>query len=220
MAGIDYWKEEVSFKGLATPVAQLLKEGWATGDDAIIAALDRYAYDNADSFINNTLLHLRRIYKKHLFIGSPASEHNLPGGSRSDESAVKNFSKKTPIAQNEILKKCVGMMLMEKDMQGNPLFANKQDWIVIFLVVKSRLQKRITQKEFESFAVKITPEDFPESLRISSSTISNISHWGLPDTPYYMWTEYSLNKNTNAAKVFMACERFWSLIMQNSYDIS
>ena len=220
MAGIDYWKEVASFKGVATPVAQLLKEGWATGDDAIIAALDRYAYENADQFINDTLLHLRRIYKKPLFRGSPASDHNLPGGSSSDDTALKDFFRKTSDAQNKILKKSVDMMLMENDMQGNPLFTKKQDWIGIYLVVKAHIEKRITQKDFYPYALKITPDDFPENLRISSGTISNISHFGLPDLPYFMWMEKQLSQNHDAARINTLCERFWRLVMQNTYDIS
>ena len=220
MAGIDYWEEEASLKGLAMPVAQLLIDGWATGDDAVIAALDRYAYESCDRFINETLLHLRRVYKKQVFRGSPASDNNRPGGGSSDESVLQDFQRKSPAARNEILMKSIGMLLNQTDMNGNSLFENKQDWIAIYLVVRSRLRIRVTQKDFEPFANKITPADFPENLTISSSTISNISHWGLPDTPYYMWTERHLSKNPYAARVSMICDRFWRLIMQNTYDIS
>lgn len=220
MAGIDYWEEEASLKGLAMPVAQLLIDGWATGDDAVIAALDRYAYESCDRFINETLLHLRRVYKKQVFRGSPTSDNNRPGGSSSDESVLQDFRRKSPAAQNEILMKSIGMLLYETDMYGNSLFEKKQDWIAIYLVVKSRLKIRVTQKNFEPFAIKITPADFPEDLTISSSTISNISHWGLPDTPYYMWTERHLSQNPNAARMSVICDRFWSLIKQNTYEIS
>ena len=56
MTSKDYWEEEVLFYGKSTPVAQLLIEGWAKGDVAVMSALDNYVYATGDDFINTSLM--------------------------------------------------------------------------------------------------------------------------------------------------------------------
>ena len=220
MAGTDYWEEEVFHDGMNKPVAQLLIDGWATGSDAAIAALDQYAYEHGDRFISETLLHLRRVYKKRVFRGEPASASNLAVGNASPETIQRDFLRKSRSHQQAILKSCLSQLLSEHDLKGQPLFANKQDWIAVYLVVTSRLRIRMTQKSFPDFAATITPEDFPDALIIGKTTISNISHLGLPDIPYYMWTEQQTKRYPVAARMSMLCARLWSPIEQKTYEIS
>lgn len=220
MAGIDYWDEEAVYCGRSIPVAQLLIDGWARGEDDVIAALDRYVYESGDRFIGETLLHLRRVYKKPMYRGAPSSSANLPGVSNMDDAALKLFRSKSPSIQKTILKKAVDRLQGECDIQGNALFANKQDWIGVYLLVTARLKVRLTQKDFPAYATQITPDGFPSDLKIGSSTISNISHMGLPELPYYMWTDSQKNRNPMAARMSMICSRLWSIIEQLIYDIS
>lgn len=220
MAGIDYWDEEVVYCGHSIPVAKLLIDGWARGENDVIAALDRYAYESGDRFISETLLHLRRVYKKPMYRGAPSSSANLPGTFDSAEAVLKRFRSKSPSTQKEILRKGIHQLQGEYDIQGNTLFANKQDWIGVYLLVTSRLKVRVTQKDFPDYAEQITPDDFPVDLRIGSSTISNISHLGLPNIPYYMWSDSHKARNPMAARMSMICSRLWSIIEQLVYEIS
>jgi hypothetical protein len=220
MAGIDYWDEEAVCCGHNVPVAQLLIDGWAKGEDEVISALDRYTYESGDRFIGETLLHLRRIHKKPMYRGAPSSSANLPETSNMEGVTLKHFRKKSPNAQKALLKKAVKRLQGEYDNNGNALFANKQDWIGVYLLVKSQLKMHFTQKDFPDYAKQITPDDFPDDLKIGSSTISNISHLGLPDTPYYMWSDNQKERNPMAARMGMICSRLWLIIGKLVYDIS
>ena len=151
MAGVDYWDEEAVYCGRSIPVAQLLIDGWARGEDDVIAALDRYVYESGDRFIGETLLHLRRVYKKPMYRGAPSSSANLPGASNMDDAALKLFRSKSPSIQKTILKKAVDRLQGECDIQGNALFANKQDWIGVYLLVTARLKVRLPQKDFPAY---------------------------------------------------------------------
>lgn len=220
MAGIDYWDEETVYCGRSIPVAQLLIDGWARGEVDVIAALDRYAYESGDRFIGETLLHLRRIYKKPMYRGAPSSSANLPGTSNSVDAVVKCFRSKSSSIQKEILKNSIHVLQGEYDIHGNALFANKQDWIGVYLLVTSRLKMRVTQKDFPTYAEQITPDDFPVDMKIGSSTISNISHMGLPDIPYYMWSDSQKARNPQTARMSLICSRLWTIIEQYIYEIS
>ena len=155
MAGIDYWDEEAVCCGHNVPVAQLLIDGWAKGEDEVISALDRYTYESGDRFIGETLLHLRRIHKKPMYRGAPSSSANLPETSNMEGVTLKHFRKKSPNAQKALLKKAVKRLQGEYDNNGNALFANKQDWIGVYLLVKSQLKMHFTQKDFPDYAKKL-----------------------------------------------------------------
>ena len=139
MTSKDYWEEEVLFYGKSTPVAQLLIEGWAKGDVAVMSALDNYVYATGDDFINTSLMHMRRIYKKPVFRGAPSSKCNIPENGMSDERALILFRRMSQNQKIDLLKKSIEKLISETDRAKEPLFGNKQDWIAIYLVVRVRL---------------------------------------------------------------------------------
>ena len=62
------------------------------------------------------------------------------------------------------------------DMYNRKLFTTKNHWIGTFLVVRDRLEKAgFTQVDFEKMSESITPDDFPENLHISKSTMKNFT---------------------------------------------
>lgn len=220
MTAKDYWEEEVLFYGKSTPVALLLIEGWAKGDTTVMSALDNYVYATGDDFINTSLMHMRRIYKKPTFRGAPSSSSNLHGYSKTDEDVLIKFKSMSVDQKKSMLTKSIEKLLSETDRAKDPLFGNKQDWIAIYLVVRVRLQIRYTQKMFPEYARSISPQNLPEDLKIGESTIANISHMGLPETPYFEWTEQQMKKNPYAARMYMVCTRFWDIILSIIYENS
>ena len=138
----------------------------------------------------------------------------------SDERALILFRRMSQNQKIDLLKKSIEKLISETDRAKEPLFGNKQDWIAIYLVVRVRLQIRYTQKMFPEYAKSITPNNLSDDLKIGDSTITNISHLGLPDSPYYEWTELQMKKNPYAARMYMVCTRFWDIIMAYIYENS
>jgi hypothetical protein len=61
-------------------------------------------------------------------------------------------------------------------MYNSKLFTTKNHWIGTFLVVRDRLEgANFTQTAFVKMADSITPEEFPDKLRISESTMKNFT---------------------------------------------
>ena len=63
-----------------------------------------------------------------------------------------------------------------KDTHAN-LFNSKIDWSGIFLVVRDRLDESIRKSEFYTLAQKMTPEGWPEDMKIAVSTMTNFAHY-------------------------------------------
>ena len=61
-------------------------------------------------------------------------------------------------------------------MYNRKLFTTKNHWIGTFLVVRDSLEKAgFTQTDFVNMAGGITPEEFPDRLHISESTMKNFT---------------------------------------------
>ena len=111
-----------------------------------------------------------------------------------------NLSKEKKV---EVLKSSMKILIMEDD-----LFCRKGDWLGILLVVRDRLDGKINQNNFLSYAQKITPEGWPKSLCISTHTTTNFSK-SLRNCD---WTDayYDMEDNPLSA----LCDRFWEIIKQ------
>ena len=72
--------------------------------------------------------------------------------------------------RREVMKSC----LMILRAQSN-LFNHKNDWLSVMLVVRDRLDGNINQNNFYDYACDITPENWPNALRISEHTPKNFS---------------------------------------------
>ena len=93
-------------------------------------------------------------------------------------------------------------------MYNRKWFTTKNHWIGTFLVVRDRLEKAgFTQTDFVNMAVSITPEEFPDKLHISESTMKNFTK--VITDPHDRNEAYYDMKN-NPQEDF--CEELWNAI--------
>ena len=88
------------------------------------------------------------------------------------------------------------------------MFCHKNDWLSVMLVVRDRLDGNVNQNNFSDFARGITPEDWPEALRISDHTPKNFSRLLAPEDR--MEAYYDMEENPQAK----LCDKLWEIIIQ------
>ena len=93
-------------------------------------------------------------------------------------------------------------------MYNSKLFTTKNHWIGTFLVFRDRLERTgFTQTDFVNMADSITPEEFPDKLHISESTMKNFTK--VITDPHDRNEAYYDMKN-NPQEDF--CEELWNAI--------
>jgi hypothetical protein len=102
-----------------------------------------------------------------------------------------------------IMRSCLSLLIVESN-----LFHRKADWLAILLVIRDRLDGSINQSNFLSFATRITPEGWPQSLRMSAHTATNFSKL-LRDCD---WTDAYYDMDSNP--VGQLCDKFWEIVKQ------
>ena len=106
------------------------------------------------------------------------------------------------VARTELIKSALFGLYNRK------LFTTKNHWIGTFLVVRDRLEKAgFTQTDFQNMADSITPDEFPERLHISESTMKNFTK--VITDPHDRNEAYYDMKN-NPQEDF--CEELWNAI--------
>ena len=105
--------------------------------------------------------------------------------------------------QKDVLRSCLKLLRAQTDM-----FCHKNDWLSVMLVVRDRLDGNVNQNNFADFARGITPEDWPEALRISDHTPKNFSR--LLAAEDRMEAYYDMEENPQAK----LCDKLWEIIIQ------
>lgn len=105
--------------------------------------------------------------------------------------------------QKELLRSCLQLLRAQTDM-----FCHKNDWLGVMLVVRDRLDGNINQSNFADFARGITPEDWPEALRIGEHTAKNFSRQLAAEDR--MEAYYDMEQNPQAK----LCDKLWEIIIQ------
>ena len=96
------------------------------------------------------------------------------------------------------------------DMYNRKWFTTKNHWIGTFLVVRDRLERAgFTQTDFQNMADSITPEEFPERLHISESTMKNFTK--VISDPHDRNEAYYDMKNNPQADF---CEELWDVLQK------
>ena len=137
-------------------------------------------------------------------IYAPRDEY---GRSRIDSIEIKGrkyYGQMAPNKQKKILTSCLKLLKAQTE-----LFGHKNDWLSVMLVVRDRLDGSINQNNFADFARSITPEDWPEGLRISDHTPKNFSR--LLAAEDRMEAYYDMNNNPQAH----LCDKLWDIIIQS-----
>lgn len=136
--------------------------------------------------------------------GLPASTGNMPGSSSMDEAVKAKYKNMKEAEKLELLRKAMVILKDETDEKNQPLFSKKQDWMGVFMVLHDRLDPRLHQSHFEEFAIKFTPDDWPEKLKIGKTTMTNFS------SVVNNNNSYNVKKN----KFDKFCTKFWSIIVK------
>ena len=87
------------------------------------------------------------------------------------------------------------------------LFRNKLCWIGVYFVVRDRLDGKINQTDFYDFALSFTPDDWPDELRIGSTTFSNLTR----KVNYEDRSEAYYDMDNNPWNEL--CEKYWALVL-------
>ena len=185
--------------------------------DCYIIALDRYACQNRDHFIWENVLTIRNYYEKPIHPETPTSGNNLPKANTEDGKVIEAFRKLSDEKQKALLKRCLTMLLEKQYEQGALQFEAKQDWTGVHRFLNDRHLKLLTKEEFKALADSITPDNMPPKKKIGESTLSNSSRLGLPDAPYYVWTEKQRNHNKHTKHIYELCTALWALLCQMIY---
>lgn len=92
--------------------------------------------------------------------------------------------------------------------QNLKLFQSSACWCGIYLVIKDRLDGSLKKSKFAELGILITPEGWPQSLAIATSTLTNISHYV---NPHDRKEAYYDMKNCPWEDL---CKTFWEILEQ------
>ena len=115
----------------------------------------------------------------------------------------KIYSQMAAEQQKEVLRSCLKLLRAQTDM-----FCHKNDWLSVMLVVRDRLDGNINQSNFYDYACAITPEDWPEVLRIGEHTAKNFSRQLAAEDRTEAY--YDMEQNPQAK----LCDRLWEIVIQ------
>ena len=200
----DYEKEFVEIDTVPQSIANVLKMAQHNiGNTTYTDALLIYAHscEPTDLYVIGCLARiakLRRINEVSL----PGAPNELLRPQQLGADPRARYRRLDTTARTKLLKSAL------LDMYNRKLFTTKNHWIGTFLVVRDRLEKAgFTQTDFVNMADKITPEEFPERLHISESTMKNYTK--VITDPHDRNEAYYDMKN-NPQEDF--CEELWSAI--------
>lgn len=195
-------------------------------EDIIRAAKMVGDFGHAEHYLNSLLMHALMYDKKYLIekvndirrhynafvyeptVTAPASSNNMPGyGSASDKTAEllrKNYQQMQEYERSKFLKDCLQLLRASE-----PTLFNKQNcWIGLYMVVRDRLDGRLSKTDYTRMAKSATPEDWPEKLKISDNTITNFARYVDYEDRDLAYYEMNRNPWENL------CSAFWSIIKQ------
>ena len=205
----DFIVKAVHLDGFSWPVWSMLRslDGKELGDAEWwrrMAVLQNAAARTGDG---NLLAVLDNARKNRFNVGFEAPEvvstNNLPPLS-AEECVKRWFQQLDEDNKLNILKVAMTKMLEATDDEGKKLFAKKQHWMAVYMVIRDRLGMNIPQKKFSTYAEKITPVECPARLRISATTMTNFSKT-VPDGMYF-------KLKTNQNPFYPQCSFLWTCI--------
>ena len=93
-------------------------------------------------------------------------------------------------------------------MYNRKMFTTKNHWIGTYLVIRDQLEKAgFTQTDLANMAEDITPDEFPERLHISDSTMKNFTKV-IYDPCDRQEAYYDMKNNPQADY----CDELWNVI--------
>lgn len=195
-----------------------------TVEEMILQAKNAGEYSLAQPYIVPLLYHANRYHLsyindevdkiwKHYNIapypsaGVPASSNNMPNyeeNTKPADLARKIYGEMTKDQQKAVLKEALTKLRFNNE----KLFNNKSCWIGVYLVVKDRLDEKINQSNFYNLGVSITPDNWPDKVRIEKTTMSNFTR-KIEDVKDRETAYYEMTNNPYED----LCERFWNILL-------
>lgn len=168
----DYAKEFLEIDTAPVSIATILKQAqYNIGKTMYTDALLIYAYN-----CNPTDLYIidfvARIVKQRRVneVSLPGAPHELMRSQQIVQDHRTKYRRLDTVARAGLIKSAL------LEIYNRKLFTTKNHWIGTFLVVRDRLERPgFTQTDFQNLAENITPEEFPERLHISESTMKNFT---------------------------------------------
>ena len=202
----DYTHEFVEIDTAETSIATLLKQAqYNIGKTMYTDALLIYAY-NCNPIDLYVIEFVARIAKQRRCneVSLPGAPHELLNPQLLVEEPRTKYRRLDATKRRKIIKAAL------LEMYNNKLFTTKSHWIGTFLVVRDRLEKAgFTQTDFTYMADCITPEEFPEKLHISESTMKNFTK--VISDPHDRNEAYFDMKN-NPQEEF--CKELWDVLQR------
>lgn len=200
----DYDKEFIEIDTAPLSIGNILKMAQHNiGNTTYTDALLIYANNciPADLYIINFVARIAKLRRSNE-VSLPGAPNELLRQQQYNQDPRARYRRLDKTARTKLLK----FALLE--MFNRKLFTNKNHWIGTFLVVRDRLEKAgFTQTDFQNMADSITPDEFPERLHISESTMKNFTK--VITDPHDRNEAYYDMKN-NPQEDF--CEELWNAI--------
>ena len=202
----DYDKEFVNIDTVPQSIANILKMAqYNIGNIVYTDALIIYAYSctPADDYVIGAVARIARQRRSNQ-VSLPGAPNELLRPQQLSLDPRTIYRRLDTAARNKLLKAAL------LDMYNRKLFTTKNHWIGTFLVVRDRLEKAgFTQTDFVNMADSITPEEFPERLHISESTMKNFTKV-ITDPRDRNEAYYDMKNNPQAD----FCEELWDVLQK------
>ena len=211
MAAKRYTERHMFYNGRSWSVTDIiaLADGAHSLDEALhyTTALQ----SNAFQFYDKELISIVSAIHKKWGIdtnGQPAVPRQLPSSPAPipspDEEASRQFNRLNDEAQNELLGKALSELLETGGVDGDT-FTQKNHWMAVFVVLRDRLKQHIKQSSFAEYAQNITPDCWPDHIRIGKKTMTNFHNYITENVAYYAMKHNPFDT---------LCRRFWNVLMR------
>ncbi len=168
----DYTKEFLKIDGAETSIATLLTQAhYNISKTMYTDALLIYAYscNPIDYYIIELVARIAK-QRRTNEVSLPGAPNELLNPKLLYQDPRANYRRLDAAARVKLLRDAL------LEMHKRELFTTKNHWIGTFLVVRDRLERAgFTQTDFVNMADSITPEEFPDKLHISESTMKNFT---------------------------------------------
>ena len=211
MAAKRFTERHMFYNGRSWPVTDIiaLADGAHSLDEALhyTTALQNNAFQFYDKELISIVSAIHKKWKVDTN-GLPAAPRQLPSTSSPifspEGQASTQFNRLNDEAQKAILSKALTELLQTGGVDGDT-FTQKNHWMAIFIVLRDRLQQRLKQNAFADYAQNITPECWPDDIRIGKNTMTNFHNYITEDVAYYAMKHNPFNS---------LCSRFWDILMR------
>ena len=202
----DYDKELIEIDTAPLSITNILKMAQHNiGNTTYTDALLIYAHscEPTDLYIIGCVARIAKLRRINE-VSFPGAPNELLRPQQLGQDPRARYRRLDTATRNKLLKAAL------LDMYNRKWFTTKNHWIGTFLVVRDRLERAgFTQTDFSNMADSITPEEFPDKLYISESTMKNFTKV-ITDPRDRNEAYYDMKNNPQAD----FCEELWDVLQK------